>query len=38
MARKALLDKFKNISYEKNGNFLIFGNLKHELQKNKSEI
>ena len=38
MARKALFDEFKNISYEKSWNFLIFGNLKHDLQKNESEI
>jgi hypothetical protein len=33
MARKALFDEFKNILYGKNRNFLIFGNLKHDLQK-----
>jgi hypothetical protein len=38
MARKALFDELKNISYEKRRNFLIFGNLKHDLQKNESEI
>jgi hypothetical protein len=30
MARKALFDGFRNISYEKSRNFLIFGNLKHD--------
>ena len=37
-AQEGLFDSFKNISYEISWNFLIFGNSKRDLWKNKDEI